>query len=191
VYPCSVEISGGIFIDRYVHVSLGILPVCHTDLHWSYYRSVKSTLGGSSWSNDSKASKLCVNEDSFTIRMTADLYILAFIPRTGSYLIVSLIQSYLPEQYSQRAHVYADGPATATSAGSGVNIESINKRYAITHTRTTSSFISELYAIIHALYGLFTCKFMKALILADSLSALRAIGAGNWTKHSFTNKIHF
>jgi len=78
-----------------------------------------------------------VNEDSFTIRMAADLYILAFIPRTGSYLIVSLIQSYLPEQYSQRAHVYADGPATATSAGSGVNIESINKRYSITHTRTT------------------------------------------------------
>jgi len=31
---------------------------------------------------------------------------------------------------------------------------------------------------------------MKALILTDSLSALQAIGTGNWKRHSFTNKIY-
>ena len=37
------------------------------------------------------------------------------------------------------------GSATATTAGSGIYIESINKRFVVTLTQTTSSFCSELY----------------------------------------------
>jgi len=78
-----------------------------------------------------------------------DLYVLAFVRRKGSHLTV--LQSYLNEHYSQRVHIYTDGSATATTAGSGVYIESINKRYAITLTQTTSSFSSKLYAIPRSL----------------------------------------
>jgi len=118
-----------------------------------------------------------------------DLYVLAFVRRKGSHLTV-LLQSYLNEHYSQRVHIYTDGSATATTAGSGVYIESINKRYAITLTQTTSSFSSKCMPF-HALYCLFTYKFMKALILTDSLGALQAISTGIWKKHSFMNKIFF
>jgi len=62
---------------------------------------------------------------------------------------------YLREHYSQHVHIYTDGSATATTAGSGVYIVSINKRYAVTLPQTTSSFSSELYAIVHAIYCLF------------------------------------
>jgi len=108
-----------------------------------------------------------------------DLYVQAFARRTGSRLIVPLLQSYLKEYYSQRVHIYTDGSATATTAGSGVYLESINKRYAITFAQITSSFSSELFAILHALYCVFTYKFMKALILTDSPSVLQTISSGN------------
>jgi len=64
---------------------------------------------------------------------------------------------------------------TNVKSDCGIYIESINKRYAITLTQTTLSFS----AILHALYYLFTYKFMKALILTDSLSVLQAIGTRN------------
>jgi len=116
-----------------------------------------------------------------------DVNILAFVRLTGSHLIVPFIQSHLHDHYSQHVHIYTDGSATTTTAGCGV----YNKRYAITLTQTSSSFSSELYAILHVLYWLFTCKYMKALILTYTLSALQTIDTENWDKHSFTNKIHF
>jgi len=122
-----------------------------------------------------------------------DLHALAFIRRTGSHLIAPLIKSYIHEHYSHHVHIYTDGSATATTAGCGVymdKLETINKRYGVTLTQTTSSFSSELYAILYALYCLFTFQSTKHLILSDSLSALQAISTGNWKKHSFTNKIN-
>ena len=99
------------------------------------------------------------------------LYALTFLRRTGSHLIAPLIKSYMHEHYSHHVHIYIDGSATA---GCGVYMETINKRYAVTLTHTTSSFNSELYAILYPLYCLFTFKSTKALILSDSLSALQA-----------------
>jgi len=68
-------------------------------------------------------------------------------------------------------------------------METINKRYAVTLTQTTSSFSSELYAILYALYCLFTFKSTEALILSDSTSGLQA-KYENCKKYSFTNTIN-
>jgi len=57
------------------------------------------------------------------------LYVVQVKRRTGSHMIVPLIQSYLHEHYSQHVCIYADWYATAITADSGVCIESINKRY--------------------------------------------------------------
>ena len=119
-----------------------------------------------------------------------DLFALTFIRRTGSHLIAPLIKSYMHEHYSHHVHIYIDGSATATTAGFGVYMETINKRYAVTLTQTTSSFSSELYAILYVLYCLFTFKSTKALILSGSLSELQAISTRTVKKHSFTNKIN-
>jgi len=85
-----------------------------------------------------------------------DVCALLIIRRTGSHSIAPLIKSYIHEHYSHHVHIYTDGYATATAAGCGVYMETINKRYTVTLTQTTSSFSCELYAILYALYCLVT-----------------------------------
>jgi len=96
-----------------------------------------------------------------------DLYVLAFIRRAGSCLIAPLSSIILTWALQPTCTYLHYGSAAATTVGSGVYIESINKPYAITLTQSTSSFSSELYAIFHVLYCPFTYKFMKALILTE------------------------
>jgi len=63
-----------------------------------------------------------------------------------------------------------------------------NLRYSITVNRFFSSITSELFAILHALYLVYSLK-IKVVNVTDSLSSLPSITNCKWKKQSFTNKI--
>jgi len=78
---------------------------------------------------------------------------------------------------------------TSARAGCGIYIADRNLRYSITINKFSSSIISELFAILHALYLAYSLKIIKVVVVTDSLSSLQSITNWNWKKHSFANTI--
>jgi len=64
-----------------------------------------------------------------------------------------------------------------------------SKQYAITLNKLSLFFSWELYVILYDLYCLFSFKFFKSLIVADSLSVLLVMRTGNWKQHGFANNM--
>jgi len=62
-------------------------------------------------------------------------------------------------------------------------------KHSIAINKFSSSITSELFAILHALYLVYSLKIVKVVIVTDSLSSLQSIINWNWKKHSFSNKI--
>jgi len=93
--------------------------------------------------------------------------------------------------YDQCVKIYTDGSKTSTRAGCGIYIAKKKLKYSIGINKFSSSITSELYAILHALYLVYSLKIVKVVIVTDSLSSLQSITNWNWKKHSFSNKRNF
>jgi len=118
-----------------------------------------------------------------------DLTLLQFVRQTASAFVAPVFSSHLHNIYDQFVTIYTDGSKTSERAGCGIYIADRNLRYSITINKFSSSITSELFAILHALYLVYSLKIIKGVVVTDSLSSLQSITNWNWKKHSFANKI--
>ena len=91
--------------------------------------------------------------------------------------------------YDQFVKIYADGSKILTKARCGIYVADKNLKYSTAFNQFSTSFTSELFAILQALYLIYSLKIVGAVIVTDSLSSLQSITIWQWKKHSFTNKI--
>ena len=113
--------------------------------------------------------------------------LLQFVRQTASAFVAPVFTSHLHNIYYQFVKIYTDGSKTSERAGCGIYIADRNLRYSITINKF-SSITSELFAILHALYLVYSLTIIK-VVVTDSLSSLQSITNWNWKKHSFANKI--
>jgi len=123
------------------------------------------------------------------IKPVIDLTLLQFVRQTASAFVAPVFSSHLHNTYDQFVKIYTDESKTSERAGCGMYIADRNLRYSITINKFSSSFTSELFAILHALYLAYSLQIIKVVVVTDSLSSLQSITNWNWKKHSFANKI--
>jgi len=102
---------------------------------------------------------------------------------------VPFFLSHLNYVYDYHTYICTDGSKTANKAGWGVYIETLNILYSTQLNKFSSVFSTELYGMLQALYWISSNHIQKAVIITDSLSALRAIQHPNWKRHYTVNKI--
>jgi len=120
---------------------------------------------------------------------TVDLTLLYFVHQTRSVFIAPVFVSHLHNMYDQFVKIYADGSKILTKARCGIYVADKNLKYSTAFNQFSTSFTSELFAILQALYLIYSLKIVGAVIVTDSLSSLQSITIWQWKKHSFTNKI--
>ena len=116
-----------------------------------------------------------------------DHTLLQFVRQMASAFVAPVFSSHLRNIYDQFVEIYTDGSNTSTRAGCSIYIADRNLRYSITINKFSSSSISELFAILHALYLAYSLKIIKVVVITHSLISLQSIT--NWKRHSFANKI--
>ena len=105
------------------------------------------------------------------------------------HITATTVLSHLHDHYSDFVQVYTDGSKTAHRTGGGIYIPQYDIKKTIEKNRHSSVLISELYAILSALYWLTRSNLRGALIISDSLSAINSIRHATWKKHALLNKI--
>jgi len=115
--------------------------------------------------------------------------VLQFVRQTASAFVAPVFSSHLHNIFDQFVIIYTDGSKTSARACCSIYIADRNLRYSITINKFSSSISSELFAILHSLYLVYSLKIIKVVVVTDSLSSLQPITNWNWKKHSFANKI--
>jgi len=80
------------------------------------------------------------------------LELLQFVHQTTFAFVATAFSSHLRILYDQFVKIYTDGSKTSTRAGCGIYIADMNLKYSIAINKFSSSITSELFAILHALY---------------------------------------
>jgi len=96
-----------------------------------------------------------------------DLNLLIIVHQTRSVFIAPVFASHL-HMYDQFVHIYTDGSKTLTKAGCGVYIADKNLKYSVAVNPFSTSVTSELFAILQALYLIYSLKTHRAVIVTDS-----------------------
>jgi len=117
-----------------------------------------------------------------------DLTLLQFVRQTASALVAPVFSSHLKNIHDQFVKIHTEGSKTSEQAGCGIYIADRNLRYSIIINKFSSSITSELFAILHALYLVYSLKITKVVVVTDSISSLHSITNWNWKKNSFANK---
>jgi len=112
-----------------------------------------------------------------------DLTLLHFVHQTRHVFIAPVFASHLHNMYDQFVRFYRDGSKTLTKAGCGIYVAYKNWNYSMAINPFSISVSSELFAILQALYLIYSLKTRRAVIVTDSLSSLQAITNWNWKKH--------
>jgi len=111
------------------------------------------------------------NIPTWLLRIPAvDLTLLYFVHQTRSVFIAPVFVSHLHNMYDQFVKVYTDGSKTLTKAGCGIYVADKNLKYSIAINHFSNSFTSERFAILQALYLIYSLKIVRAVIVTGSLT---------------------